>query len=93
MPICTAIEAINHGEIYRFLTKPWDDTELKVTLHLAFEKLDLERENRQLIATVRRQQHLIQSLEAEHPGIAGITRDPGGVIVIDGTESIESADA
>src|ERR1700722_8470522 len=25
----TAIRAINHGEIYRFLTKPWDDAELK----------------------------------------------------------------
>src|SRR5690349_8927459 len=38
----TAIAAINQGEIYRFLTKPWDDTELKVTLYLAFEQLDLE---------------------------------------------------
>ena len=85
----TAIEAINHGEIYRFLTKPWDDTELKVTLHLAFEKLDLERENRRLMATVRRQQELIKTLEAEHPGIAAITRDDAGAIVIE----LGSADA
>lgn len=83
----TAIEAINQGEIYRFLTKPWDDTELKVTLHLAFEKLDLERENRRLMAMVRRQQNLIQALEAEHPGIAAITRDAAGAIVIDGVEA------
>src|SRR5690349_14681200 len=45
----TAIDAINHGEIYRFLTKPWDDVELRVTLHLAFEQLDLQRENRRLL--------------------------------------------
>lgn len=81
----TAIEAINHGEIYRFLTKPWDDTELKVTLHLAFEKLDLERENRRLMATVRRQQDLIHVLENEHPGIAALTRDSSGAILIDGS--------
>lgn len=40
----TAIDAINQGNIYRFLTKPWDDTDLKVTLFLAFEQMDLERE-------------------------------------------------
>jgi DNA-binding NtrC family response regulator len=79
----TAIDAINHGEIYRFLTKPWDDTELKVTLFIGFEQLDLERENRRLLATVRRQADLIKSMEKEHPGIGNVTRDADGVILID----------
>jgi len=79
----TAIDAINQGEIYRFLTKPWDDVELKVTVHLAFEKLDLERENRRLMATVRRQQDFIESLESEHPGIGSLQRDADGAILID----------
>jgi two-component system, probable response regulator PhcQ len=81
----TAIDAINHGEIYRLLTKPWDDTELKVTLHLAFEQLELERENRKLLAMVRRQQDLIESLETQYPGIGELVRDAGGRIVIDDT--------
>jgi DNA-binding NtrC family response regulator len=79
----TAIDAINHGEIYRFLTKPWDDTELKVTLHLAFEQLELERQNRKLLAMVRRQHDLIKSLEAQYPGIGELVRDGEGRIVID----------
>ncbi len=79
----TAIAAINQGEIYRFLTKPWDDAELKVTLFLAFEKLDLERQNRQLLATVRRQHDQIQSLEAQYPGITRVNRDADGAILID----------
>jgi DNA-binding NtrC family response regulator len=79
----TAIDAINHGEIYRFLTKPWDDTELKVTLFLAFEQLDLERENRRLLAMVRRQHNVIKSLEKDHPGIGNLARDASGAIVID----------
>ena len=79
----TAIDAINHGEIYRFLTKPWDDTELKITLFLAFEQLDLERENRRLLAMVRRQADLIKTLEKDHPGIGHIVRDASGAIVID----------
>ena len=83
----TAISAINHGEIYRFLTKPWDDTELKVTLHLAFEQLALERENRRLLATVRSQQTLLKSLEESHPGIARLVRDERGAILLDDPDS------
>ena len=49
----TAIAAINEGEIYRFLTKPWHDVELQVALHLACEKLELERHNRTLLAALR----------------------------------------
>lgn len=82
----TAIDAINMGEIYRFLTKPWDDTELKVTLHLALEQLDLERENRRLLASVRRQSDLIKGLEREYPGIGEIARDASGAIVIEEDE-------
>ena len=77
----TAINAINQGEIYRFLTKPWDNTELKVTIHLAFEELDLERENRRILAAARRQYDLLQVLE--HPGIARVVRDSSGAIVIE----------
>jgi DNA-binding NtrC family response regulator len=48
------IKAINHGEVYRFLTKPWDDTELKVTLTLAFEHLDAQREKQRSASVVQR---------------------------------------
>lgn len=86
----TAIDAINHGEIYRFLTKPWDDNELKVTLHLAFEQLDLERENRRLLATVRRQQGLLERIEREHPALRTLVRDATGAILIDEDEESDT---
>jgi len=79
----TAIDAINHGEIYRFLTKPWDDTELKVTLHIGFEQLELERENRRLLTLVRRQADFIKTLEADFPGIARVLRDRDGAILLE----------
>ena len=79
----TAIDAINQGSIYRFLTKPWDDTELKVTLFLAFEQLELERENRRLLAMVRRQYDVMKGLEKEHPGLAHVVRDAEGYITLD----------
>jgi DNA-binding NtrC family response regulator len=79
----TAIDAINQGAIYRFLTKPWDDTDLKVTLFLAFEQLELERENRRLLAMVRRQYDLLKTLENEHPGIGHVVRDAEGYVLLD----------
>ncbi len=60
----TALKAINEGEIYRFLTKPCDPIELQIALHLACEKLQLERENRRLRAIVSTDPHLAAKLEA-----------------------------
>lgn len=34
--LATITEAINHGAIYRFLTKPWNDDELREHIHEAF---------------------------------------------------------
>jgi two-component system probable response regulator PhcQ len=60
----TAVNAINQGEIYRFLLKPCDRAELLVTLHLACDKLELERENRRLLALIRSHPDLVAKLEA-----------------------------
>jgi two-component system, probable response regulator PhcQ len=87
----TAIKAINDGQVYRFLTKPWDDVELKVTLYLAFEHLDLEREHRRLLSTVRRQADLITDLEAQFPGIGAIRRNSDGAILLDEEPTMAAA--
>ena len=79
----TAIDAINQGEIYRFLLKPWDDAELAVTLTLGLERLDLECENRRLAALVRMQQLRLGQLEREHPALFRVDRDERGTILID----------
>src|ERR1700679_1975628 len=34
-----AITAINDGELYRFLTKPWEDADLRQAIRLGFERL------------------------------------------------------
>jgi len=44
------IEAINLGEIYRYITKPWDAKEMRGVLQHALERFDLQRENRRLAA-------------------------------------------
>ena len=49
----TAIDAINRGHIYRFLSKPWDDLELKAALYFALEYRRESLENRRLLSLVR----------------------------------------
>jgi two-component system response regulator AtoC len=44
------IEAINLGQVYRYITKPWDAKEVRGVLQYAIERFDLQRENKKLAA-------------------------------------------
>lgn len=37
--------AVNEGAVYKFITKPWNDDDLRLTVGLALEQYDLIREN------------------------------------------------
>jgi YesN/AraC family two-component response regulator len=41
----TITDAINQGSIFRFLTKPWDDTLLRANIEEAFQYYELQGEN------------------------------------------------
>jgi len=41
----SVIEAINEGSIYRFLTKPWDDDQLRGAIREAFQQQEMSQEN------------------------------------------------
>lgn len=77
------MRAVNSGEIYRFFTKPWDDTELKLALRSAVEKFDLEQENRRLLRTIKHQSQELRYLERSYPGIGELRRSADGAITID----------
>ena len=40
--------AINEGAIYKFLTKPWEDEQLRENIREAFQLYEMEKENRRL---------------------------------------------
>jgi len=50
----SAIAAVNQGEIYRYLTKPWVDDELLATVKGALEFIELKREREQLLELTRK---------------------------------------
>lgn len=41
-------DAINRGDIYKFLTKPWDDELLRANIREAFQRFNITLENRRL---------------------------------------------
>lgn len=47
------IDAVNRGEIYRYLTKPWDPDELLAVLHQACEQYDALADHHRLLADLK----------------------------------------
>ena len=47
------IDSVNRGEIYRYLTKPWDPDELLAMLHQACEQYDALADRHRLLADLR----------------------------------------
>lgn len=81
--LAAAMKAVNQGEIYRFFTKPWDDTEIRFAIRSAIEKYDLEEENRRLLGTIRRHSLEMKVLERRFPGITRVEKDGEGNLVLD----------
>ncbi|MEM9053294.1 MAG: response regulator [Bacteroidota bacterium] len=50
----SVVDAINKGEVYRYLTKPWDAGDMIATINQAIEIYDLRRENKRLVAELKR---------------------------------------
>jgi response regulator RpfG family c-di-GMP phosphodiesterase len=48
------IEAINRGEVYRYVSKPWSPEELRVVIARALEHYQLGRDNAELIGELKR---------------------------------------
>ncbi|MCK4855854.1 MAG: response regulator, partial [Bacteroidales bacterium] len=48
------IQAINKGRVYRYITKPWDKEEFKITMDRALEAYSLKRQNNKLIKDLKK---------------------------------------
>ncbi|MEJ2038213.1 MAG: response regulator [Desulfosarcinaceae bacterium] len=81
--IDVAVQAINDAGVYKFILKPWDDEDLKVTLRRALEMLDLVRERDALRETVKARDAILRNLEKEHPGITRVEKDADGYLILE----------
>lgn len=78
----SALQAINQGEVHRYLTKPWDNDELRETIRSALARLRELRGAARAEVRARAQATLREDLEAQYPGITDISR-AGPAYVLD----------
>ena len=78
----TAVDAINRGEIFRYVQKPFDASKMRAVVSDAIAK------HRELALVagkadqVQRRDRYLQELELDHPGISSAMRDEGGDYVV-----------
>lgn len=58
------IDAINQGNVYRYITKPWDPDELQTVLREACERYDLFAERRRLLDELQRSNDELRRADA-----------------------------
>src|SRR5438270_7537631 len=59
------IDAINQGNVYRYITKPWDPDELAGVIREACERYDLLVERRMLLDALRQKNTELEAANAE----------------------------
>ena len=79
----STIAAINMGEVFRFISKPWSDSDLKLTVKQSLDYRDLVLKNRTLTRVVKKQYDALKTLEKNYPGISDVSRSDDGSIIVD----------
>lgn len=68
------IAAINTGKVHKYITKPWEPEDLRMAVHEALEKMELQKENERLAAELKianeklRTENIILQQEVEKEG-------------------------
>jgi response regulator RpfG family c-di-GMP phosphodiesterase len=52
--IQAVIDAINRGQIYQYISKPWEEQHLKIIIEKAYEVYALRQENKELVKSLLR---------------------------------------
>ena len=86
----SVVAAVNEVQIFRYMSKPWNDAELRLIVRQALAQRALLMENQRLADLVRAQQRQLalhaqelNRLEKECPGITQLEFDENGGITIE----------
>lgn len=63
------LNAVNHGEAYRFILKPWNDIDLKLTLNIALAQYKLIEDNKLLEKELFEKNRILENIRKNHPEI------------------------
>ncbi|MDX5426470.1 MAG: response regulator [Bacteroidota bacterium] len=60
--INAVIDAINKGQVFYYLTKPWNEDEVRIAIKNAYEVYTLRKENRELLEKLERANEQLEFL-------------------------------
>jgi response regulator RpfG family c-di-GMP phosphodiesterase len=66
----SAVAAINKGQVYRYILKPWENEELRLLVRQALAYYDVMRDNRVLTHLARQQAEYLVTLRKQYPQIS-----------------------
>jgi two-component system probable response regulator PhcQ len=75
--LAAAVGAINDGEVYRFMTKPWDIDELREVLRQAAARAMKNRAESPATGGPGERTSRLAALERQHPGITAVALTRG----------------
>lgn len=78
-----AIQAINKGQVYRFITKPWENEELKLIVKQSLDYFDVLRDNKVLLKIAKQQAEWLESMQKKYPQVPQEELVKGGLYIID----------
>lgn len=64
--ISAVIDSINKGQVYKYITKPWNEDELKITIENAFEVYALRKQNKELLVELEKVNRQLEFLLRQH---------------------------
>ena len=79
----TAMQAINEAGVYKFILKPFDTDDFRITVKRALELRELILERDSLQREVVRQEIVLRELERENPEITKVERNEAGEVIFD----------
>jgi two-component system, NtrC family, sensor kinase len=63
--VATIVEALNEGQIYKFIPKPWNDNDLKITISNALERYFLYKRNMELTKELSKKNEDLENLNMQ----------------------------
>jgi len=70
-----AEDAINVGEVFRFISKPWDSAELKMIVGQAIHQFDIVKENKELMELTRNKNRELEILNKKLKGMYEVQKE------------------
>ncbi|MGR8934469.1 MAG: HD domain-containing phosphohydrolase [Gammaproteobacteria bacterium] len=84
-------DAINIGAVYKFISKPWQDDELRASVEDAFKRYELSRENLRLMTELQARNMLLVQRNQETRQLLGeiVQQNSDGLVVVDTGNNVQ----